>query len=161
MGRHCGPPICWMRVSRARSWPSVPIRRPGVAVAEIPVLVFCSVASALRSGGGGGGENPVPAAARRQPCSLLQRPYAFWSQISSERRKPDLRGRRKSRHGTAAMAPQPPPATIWRPGVLKTYHESFAGDLELVPCKPEVVRGLRYDSLLLAGHDRIATMMCV
>uniref|UniRef100_A0A0E0PLR9 Uncharacterized protein n=1 Tax=Oryza rufipogon TaxID=4529 RepID=A0A0E0PLR9_ORYRU len=27
---------------------------------------------------------------------------------------------------------------IWRPGVLKTYHESFAGDLELVPCKPEV-----------------------
>ncbi|EEE63539.1 hypothetical protein OsJ_18355 [Oryza sativa Japonica Group] len=48
---------------------------------------------------------------------------------------------------------------IWRPGVLKTYHESFAGDLELVPCKPEVVRGLRYGSLLLAGHDRIATMI--
>uniref|UniRef100_A0A0E0DQW0 Reverse transcriptase zinc-binding domain-containing protein n=1 Tax=Oryza meridionalis TaxID=40149 RepID=A0A0E0DQW0_9ORYZ len=54
-----------------------------------------------------------------------------------------------------------PHIQIWRPGVLKTYHESFAGDLELVPCKHEVVRGLRYDSLLLAGHDRIATMMCV
>uniref|UniRef100_A0A0E0HDQ3 Uncharacterized protein n=1 Tax=Oryza nivara TaxID=4536 RepID=A0A0E0HDQ3_ORYNI len=26
---------------------------------------------------------------------------------------------------------------VWRPGVLKTYQESFAGDLELEPCKAE------------------------